>query len=212
MSFLLPETSRGLVGNGSIMPPKYLRLPIPRLMCHYKRSYDTVQHKWRVPNPLRSLTIMARRDNTIIILSCGILYVVYTCMNTSLSVLFVDIYTLNQWQVGLIYLPFGVGGTVSTFFSGRLLNKAYRRARTTCDLSTDKAIGDDLDNFPIEKARLSVIWIPMFVTACAVVAFGWALNFHKVLSNPFPTTTIPHSLRNWHISSTWPSHSAFNLL
>lgn len=180
MVFLLPETSRNIVGNGSIQPPKLLQLPVSRLMCHWKDSDIVADHKWRVPNPLKSLAILARRDNTIIIIACGILYVNYTCINTSLSVLFIEIYQLNQWQAGLIYLPFGIGGIVSTFFSGPLLNKAYRNARTKQGLPTNKAVGDDLDNFSVEKARLSVIWTPMLVTTCSVVAFGWVLHYHQV--------------------------------
>lgn len=180
MILCLPETSRNMVGNGSTSPPKYLRLPISIWSSHSRDIDTTAGHRWRMPNPLRSLTIIARRDNTVVILACGILYVVYTCINTSLSVLFIDIYKLTQWQAGLIYLPFGIGGTVSTFFSGHVLDKAYRNARTKRGLSTNKAVGDDLDDFPIEKARLGIIWVPMLVTASSVLAFGWVLHFHYV--------------------------------
>lgn len=168
------------MGNGSIKPSKHLRLPIPTIMRHWKDTDAVAENEWRMPNPLKSLKILTRIDNAIIILACGILYVVYTCINTSLSVLLIDIYKLNQWQAGLIYLPFGLGGTVSTFFSGPLMNKAYRNARTARGLSTDKAVGDDLDNFSVEKARLGVVWIPMLVTTCSVVAFGWVLDYHQV--------------------------------
>ena len=178
--FFLPETSRNLVGNGSIRPPKHLLLPFPIVMCHWKDSDTAIHHGWRIPNPFTSLRIIVRRDNAVIVTACGILYVIYTCINASLSVLFIGIYELNEWQAGLIYLPFGLGGTVSTFFSGRLLNKAYRSARIKRGLSTDKAMGDDLDHFPIEKARLSVIWTPMFVTTFSVVAFGWVLDYRQV--------------------------------
>ena len=180
MIFFLPETSRNIVGNGTIRPLKHLRLPTRTIMCHWKDSDIVAGHRWRIPNPLKSLTILARRDNTVIIIACGILYIIYTCINTSLSVLFIDIYKLNQWQAGLIYLPFGIGGTVSTFFSGPLLNKAYRKARTKQGLPTDTAIGDDLDNFSVEKARLGVVWTPMLMTTCSVVAFGWVLHHHQV--------------------------------
>ncbi|KAL8841559.1 MAG: hypothetical protein Q9176_003181 [Flavoplaca citrina] len=180
MALCLPETSRNIVGNGSISPPKYLRLPISACLGHSSKSDTTAGRMWRMPNPLRSLTIIARKDNTVIILACGMLYAVYTCINTSLSVLFIDIYTLTQWQAGLIYLPFGIGGTVSTFFSGHLLDKAYRDARTKRGLSTNKSVGDNLDIFPVEKARLGIIWAPMLVTACSVLAFGWVLHFHYV--------------------------------
>ena len=180
MILFLPETSRNIVGNGSIRPPKHLRLPITTIMCHWKEIDTVPDYKWRMPNPLKSLKIITRRDNAVIILACGILYIIYTCINTSLSVLFLDIYKLNQWQAGLIYLPFGLGGTVSTFFSGPLLNKAYRYTRTKQGLPTDTAAGDDLDNFSVEKARLRVVWIPMLVTTCSVVAFGWVLHYHQV--------------------------------
>ena len=180
MVMFLPETSRNVVGNGSIKPPKYLRLPISNTMCRWKGSEQGDEHKWRVPNPLKSLKILTRLDNAVIITACGILYVIYTCINASLSVLFINIYNLNQWQTGLIYLPFGLGGVTSTFFSGQLLDKAYRRARTTRGLSTDKVRGDDLDSFPIEKARLGIIWIPILLTTCSVVAFGWVLDTRLV--------------------------------
>ncbi len=93
-------------------------------------------------------------------------------------------------QAGLIYLPFGLGGTASTFFVGRLLDGAYRRARTMQGLPTDKAVGDDLDDFPIEKARLSVIWIPLLVTAASVVALGWVLHYGKVRSSLLFSSTV----------------------
>jgi hypothetical protein len=180
MALFLPETARNMVGNGSIRPPKHLQLPVPTLMRHWEDSDSIGPREWRFPNPLASLKILVRRDNTVIIVACGLLYVVYTCINTSLSTLFIQIYRLNQWEAGLIYLPFGLGGTVSTFFSGRLLNTAYRNARTERGLPTDKAVGDDLDNFPIEKARLRVMWMPMAATICSVVAFGWVLHYEKV--------------------------------
>ncbi|KAL6716670.1 hypothetical protein ACLMJK_006238 [Lecanora helva] len=180
MLFFLPETSRNIVGNGSIRPPQHLQLPLITFMCHWNVNEAVPDRKGRIPNPFKSLTILTRKDNAIIILACGILYVVYTCINTSLSVLFIQIYQLNQWQAGLIYLPFGLGGTVSTFFSGPLLNKAYRNARTVRSLPTDKAIGDDLDEFPVEKARLNVVWVPMLMTTCSVLAFGWVLHYHQV--------------------------------
>ena len=177
MILFLPETSRNIVGNGSIRPLTHLRLPIPTIMCHWEEESNAVStYKWQVPNPLKSLTILVQKDNAIIIFACGFLYVIYTCINASLSTLFVGIYKLNQWEAGLIYLPFGIGGVVSTFISGRLLDRAWRNARIERGLSTDKAVGDDLDNFPVEKARLCVIWIPLLVTSCSVIAFGWVLH------------------------------------
>jgi hypothetical protein len=74
----------------------------------------------------------------------------------------------------------GLGGTVSTFFSGWLLDTAHKKARTKRGLSTDKVRGDDLDDFPIEKARLSVMWIPMVVIGVCIVGYGWVLDGEEV--------------------------------
>lgn len=179
--FLLPETSRNIVGDGSIRPPKHLRLPVPSIMCHWQDNDDDDNddnrpYQWRVPNPLKSLVLLIRPDNTVVMFAIGILYLIYTCYQTSISTLFINIYGLNQWQAGLVYLPFGLGGTLSTFFTGRLLDKAYHRARVARGLSTDKAVGDDLDNFPVEKARLTVIWIPLLVSTVSTVGIGWILQ------------------------------------
>ena len=109
-----------------------------------------------MPNPLISLKILLRKDNAVVLLAYGLMYAVYACVIATLSTLYIEIYGLNEWQAGLIYIPFGLGGTVSTFFSGSLLDSAHRNARTKRGLSTDKVKGDDLDNFPVVKARLSV--------------------------------------------------------
>ncbi|KAI0433022.1 multidrug resistance protein [Xylaria sp. FL1042] len=168
MASFLPEITRSIVGNGSIAPPKFLRLPFGSLMRYWRDDDSFIARRRRVPNPFKSLLILTYKDNAIVIVACGLLYAVYTSLNASLSVLCIEIYDLSQWQADLIYLPFSLGGTVSTFFSTPLLDDAYRAAREKRGLDTDKATGDDLDNFPIEKARLSVMWIPMILTAASV--------------------------------------------
>lgn len=191
MIFFLPETSRNIVGNGSRKPPVYLVLPFSRRLGRRMTNEEQTPQKMQAPNPLKSLVILLRKDNATIILACGLLYAVYTCINASLSTLFIEIYKLNQWQAGLVYLPFGLGGTASTFISGHLLDRAYRNARASRGLPTDRAMGDDLDNFPVEKARLCVVWVPMAMTICSVVAFGWVLDFRQVRIGLKPFASKP---------------------
>ncbi len=180
MASSLPETSCNVVGNGSVKPPKYLRLPLPNLMCHWTSGDDLANVRWRVPNPLKSLKIITRKDNAVVMLAAGLLNVVYTCINASLSILFINVYKLNQWEAGLTYLPFKVGGIVSTCFTGRLIDKTYRNFLLKMGLSIDRAAGDELDNFPIERACLRVVWVPMLSTTYSVMAFGWVLDRRQV--------------------------------
>lgn len=185
MILFLPETSRNIVGNGSLEPPRILKTPVP-FFGHWEGKDGNLaarRQKWALPNPLKSLTILVRRDNAVIISAAGLLYVIYTCINASLSTILIDIYNINQWQAGLVYLPFGLGGVASTFFSGPLMDRAYRRSRQSHGLTTDKVRGDDLDAFDIEKARLSVIWVPMLLTSASVIAYGWVVHYHQVSHN-----------------------------
>lgn len=80
VGFCLPETSRSIVGNGAIKPPKVLRLPIPltTFMQHYRVERTSKAGVLRVPNPLRSLKILFRRDNAVVVLAWGLMYAVYS--------------------------------------------------------------------------------------------------------------------------------------
>ncbi|KAH8653539.1 hypothetical protein BX600DRAFT_515806 [Xylariales sp. PMI_506] len=184
---ILPETSRGIVGNGSVRPAQHLRLPtliVGKFMQPWTRDAvarnSTLPGPRRLPNPLVSMRLLLRKDNTVVLLAWGLMYAVYAVLITTLSTLFIAIYDLTEWQAGIIYLPFAIGGTVATFFSGALLNKAYRKARKKRGLSTDKLKGDDLDGFPIEKARINVMWAPMSTIALLNIGYGWLLQFKMV--------------------------------
>ncbi|KAL4901338.1 major facilitator superfamily domain-containing protein [Aspergillus multicolor] len=199
----LPETCREIVGDGSIPVPRYLQPLIPGIMGSGHSNVDSNVEEQdvrrtarRFPNPFKPITILARPDNTVIVIACGLLYTVYTCITASLATLFVPIYSLSQWEAGLIYIPFGVGGIVSTFVSGRMLNSAWRDARLKRGLPLDKGRGDDLDNFPVEKARLRVVWVPMCLTVATVVGSGWALHFHTLDFSVYNTLLVEKSHRS----------------
>jgi hypothetical protein len=176
MAISLPETARNIVGNGLIPSPVPVRLPYNRFMNHWKKDLHSGRPKLRVPNPLKSLTLLFRKDNFVLICAGSILYTVYCCIHTSLSTQFIDIYGLNQWQAGLIYLPFGFGSGLSTLFSGRLLDTTYERTALSYGRPTDRVRGDDLDTFPIEVARLKCVWVPAIGVIISVIGFGWTLR------------------------------------
>ncbi|KAG8169143.1 hypothetical protein KVR01_001892 [Diaporthe batatas] len=171
----LPETNRGIVGNGSIPPAKILRLPLPftAFMQHHKVDTKPRVGSSRIPNPVRCVKVLFRKDNAVVVVAWGLI------LTASLSTLFIEIYGLTKWQVGLIYLPFALGGTASTLFSGKLLDGSYKNARTKLGLPTDRIKGDDLDNFPIEKSRLNVMWIPMALVFLCTAAYGWVLQYKQ---------------------------------
>lgn len=76
----LPETNRSIVWNGSIPPPRILRLPIPftSFMQHHQADRESKTMAYRMPNPFRSLKILFRKDNIVVVLAWGLMYAVYS--------------------------------------------------------------------------------------------------------------------------------------
>ncbi|TIA08965.1 MFS general substrate transporter [Aureobasidium pullulans] len=189
MILILPETSRRLVENGNIPPPKHSRPMIPGIMRPWLRQDAVNRQKMHIgqsgiwiPNPLKSLQMLLRKDVTVSVFAGGLIYMLYCCIHTSLSTTCMQVYNLSQLQAGLIYLPFGVGSLVATFCSGRLIDHDYRVIAKVHGLSIDRVSGSDLLGFPIEEARLRSILAPTLLTFASVIAYGWTVDRH-VMNN-----------------------------
>ncbi len=55
------------------------------------------------------IEILCQRDKALVMCAIAILYMVWNCLQASLSTIFIRVYHFNQLQAGLIYIPFGVG-------------------------------------------------------------------------------------------------------
>ncbi|KKY27862.1 putative major facilitator superfamily [Phaeomoniella chlamydospora] len=62
-------------------------------------------------------------------------------------------YAFSELEVGLAYLPGSLGVIVSMYVTGKALDNNYDRAAREMGFTVDKVKGDDLTNFPIERAR-----------------------------------------------------------
>lgn len=122
IALFLPEIARSIVGNGSRQLPA-----IYRPLIHYGRFKGSNRNrekaaapKFRMPNPLAALKILASRSSILITAINGIYYMDFSCLSGSMSTLFIDKYNLTELQVGLVYLPFGIGSCVGAYCSGIL--------------------------------------------------------------------------------------------
>jgi predicted MFS family arabinose efflux permease len=180
----LPETARSVTGNGSIPPPKLLRPVIPKIMRPWQEETpqpSTIIYKKKgFPNPLKALAVLSRIGTTISILAGSILYMIFCASHASLSTTLVDVYSLNELEAGLVYLPYGVSCLVSTFLSGKLIDRDYRIVARKYGIAINTEGGDDMSCFPIEEARLRSIFAPTFLAMASLVGYGWAVHFHAV--------------------------------
>ena len=65
------------------------------------------------------------------------------------------------------------------------MNWDYRRTAKDYGLVIDKVAGDDMSQFPIEKARFRSIWISVIISSVCTMGYGWSLHTQTV-SRSFP--------------------------
>lgn len=185
MILALPETNRALIGNGAVEPPKLLHPMLKGIMRPWKGYHGPSvvpppRGAKRMPNPLQSVRVLLRKDVAVSIMPGSFLYTVYCCVHTSLSSTFIDSYHLEEWRVGLIYLPFGIGAIIATLMSSKWIDRDYRIVAKAHGLPIDKVSGNDLLHFPIEEARMRGAFAPMFCASVSVIIYGWLVNEHIV--------------------------------
>lgn len=85
-------------------------------------------------------------------------------------------YHLDETKVGLMYLPLALGCIAAAFIVGPMINRSYKRYCDKTGFAYDRTRQTDLSVFLIERARLEVGFPLMILAACALVAWGWAMQ------------------------------------
>ncbi|PSS05455.1 hypothetical protein PHLCEN_2v3835 [Hermanssonia centrifuga] len=189
----LPETLRSLVGDGSIRPHPFHRPLIPIIGRTISDSEAAVQEKPpKTPftNPLR---LFLSPVITLLLIFNAVLCAVFYGVTASISTLFVEAYPfLTEIEIGLCFLAIGGGMLFGSCFTGRILDKEYRKVKENLEQkcrddfeSTMKPEDVTKDeNFRIEYARLRTmpIYYVLFVVAC--IAYGWCLDRKVNIAGP----------------------------
>ncbi|KAI9842724.1 MAG: hypothetical protein M1838_003004 [Thelocarpon superellum] len=190
-----PETGRNVVGNGSVPPPRwnmsllsYLSLRSSDLASHEAGRQAQAElaktRERRMPNPLKALRIIIEKDVAIVLFYNALIYTeFYTILSTTPNE-FLEIYGFNNLQIGLCYLPFGIGSVIGSVVFGRVMDWNYRRIALRLNFPIDRKRGDDLSNFPIERARIQVVWPLVGLTSATTLCYGWALERNAPLAAP----------------------------
>lgn len=131
---LLPETLRAVVGNGSCTTTSHMRT-FP--LSIYQRFTKVGFHKAPSGNePLLSdmridllgpLRILTCAHAAPIIVFLAIYYAVWQMSITAMSTLFEQKYDLTETQVGLTFIANGIGSTIGTLCTGKILDIDFRR-------------------------------------------------------------------------------------
>lgn len=80
--------------------------------------------------------------------------------------------------------PSAAGGIASSFSIGHLLDWKFRRIATSLGLPVDRKRAQSLKEFPIERARISLMLPLLFAGMATMVGYGWALEQKAMLAGP----------------------------
>ncbi|THV73691.1 MFS general substrate transporter [Aureobasidium pullulans] len=181
----LPETCRTVVGNGSVPPQKWNRTLWSFLRKkEVGEQTETLQRAKKRPNPFSSILIILKKEDGLILLYGAFLYAGFYVVLITLTDQLADRYGFNTLQIGLCYIPFGVGCMASRFSVGIFLDRNYKRLAQRLDPSISQNTTQDPENFPIEKARLQIGIPAAYASALSIIIYGWVMHFHTSLAGP----------------------------
>lgn len=193
VGFLLPETARSLVGNGSDLSRfKWWQLSwlgLMRRRFKWLRSKGeiettavaseapkTVIRAYELGNLLACLRIIFYKDTFLALWIHGSFYTVDYSFVAAVPDIFKDIYGYNDLQLGLAYLPRGVGIIIGSYFTGKLMDINYRAITRATGRTDARVTGDDLLGFPIELARIRFSLHLLAISTATIIGYGWAVE------------------------------------
>lgn len=93
-------------------------------------------------------------------------------------------YHFNDLQVGLCYIPFAIGSVIGSTIVGKMMNWNYARVAKSIGVSADRKRGEDLRKFPIERARLDLMWPWTILAIITIIVWGWVVSSGTSLAAP----------------------------
>ena len=129
----------------------------------------------RQSNALSCLQIICHRDTSLVLWMSVSFYTVWYTIQASIPSIYTS-YGFNELLIGLAFLPGGLGVILGGWVTGRVMDVNYRRTAKEAGLPVDRHAGDDLEGFPIEKARARGSAWQLVLFAGVLLSFGWTVD------------------------------------
>ncbi|KAI1176764.1 MFS general substrate transporter [Nemania sp. FL0916] len=203
-AFLLPETLRSLVGNGSAVSSN----PVTRfpLNIYQKLTKVKFNHQDQPQGPKKlkidisaPIRILFSKQAICPIIFLALYYAIWQMSITAMSVLFSERYGLSTTQIGLTYIANGAGTVSGTLVTGWMLDKEYERVKKQYEADKSQnglelgsqdspTVQDDDVDFPLEKARFRLAPIFALLQCASIITFGWTIEYRVHIAVPIITT------------------------
>jgi multidrug resistance protein len=182
-ALFMPETCRAIVGNGSLPPQTWNRPLIAYLkrfrkeeLAHEAATPTGQKTSKNRPGLLSSIPIILERESSLVLVYTGIYYAGYIIIITSLPQQLASTYHFNSIQVGLCYIPLGVGPLLFRPFVGRIMDANFRRYARKTGVNIIKDKQQSIEGFPIERVRLEVALAFSYLSTISIIPYGWVMN------------------------------------
>ncbi|KAL9136203.1 MAG: hypothetical protein Q9175_002592 [Cornicularia normoerica] len=198
VGFGLPETARNIVGNGSVEATGWGKSWWDLLRGRSRREVDAAKikksseavgegnggamigpgkrAKFKMANPMAAIRILFWKDTALVLWMAGSPYAVWYAVQASIPSIYKDIYHFNELQIGLSYLTGGFGTVSGGYLNGKLMDWNYKATARSIGHTIDKVSGDNLSNFPIERARARGSYYLLAVYIAALAGYGWSVE------------------------------------
>ncbi|KAI1332864.1 major facilitator superfamily transporter [Xylariaceae sp. FL0255] len=207
IGWLMPETGRMVVGNGSVPAQGIWRswwsllrerrrlknsrtassddekgsIDTPRANASLDGDINTGKDgrgKWVMPNPFPSIRLIGHPDTFLILWLAASPYAFWSAVQTTMTPIFSVRYGFNSLEVGAAFLAGGVGILAGGFVAGKLMDVNYSHEARKVGITTERERGEDIAEFPIERARSRGSTLIIAISIGAVVGYGWAIQKH----------------------------------
>jgi MFS family permease len=194
MFLFFPETSRSVVGNGSVPPQKW-NASLMDIIRRRRRQQNgdislqtnTIAHRKRRPNPLEAVQIAFQKEAGTILFFGALLYAGFFSVLSTLPSQLKAKYDFNSLQIGLCYIPYGIGSLTSRWTVGTLIDWNFRRHARLLGIEIIKNRQQRLADFPIEVARLQITLPLIYMGSVFIIIYGWVMDKRTNLTGPVVT-------------------------
>ena len=202
----LPETARRIVGNGNVEATGWGKNWWSILRGRSKRTGNAAEMnktsqpegakdggaqigsgrktKSKMANPIAAIRILFWKDTALVLWMAGSPYAVWYAVQASIPSIYKDIYHFNELQIGLSYLTGGFGTVSGGYLNGKLMDWNYKATARSIGHTIDRVSGDDLNNFPIERARARGSYCILEIYIVALAGYGWSVQARAHVAVP----------------------------
>ena len=203
--FFLPETLRRIAGNGSVPLTDVRYQPLGEKIWPKNDKSNGSQDEYLPPDTttgggtrtkvtwrvfLEPFLFLLEKDVACTLYFGAIIYTVWSMLTSSTAFLFTQYFGFNTLQIGLCFIPNGVGCVIGSTVAGRQLDSDFKAAEDSYRYQTGLPRSHTLPkhelprDFPLEHARLGQLLSMIYIFIFAVLVYGFSLR-------PHATPTLP---------------------